>query len=304
MLSNPLLEIIPLSNTVGAEVRCGDVRALDAPGRQAMRGALTEHLVLLLRDQSLDDDALVTFGQTFGELDIAPMSYTQGHKERERPAVLIVSNVKEGGVPIGVLGDAEVIWHSDNSYRETPLAATLLYAVELPPTGGETGFLNMYHALETMPAALRDPIEHRKLKHDATYNSAGHLRRGFQPTNDVRQAPGPWHPIIRTHPQSGHDALYLGRRPNAYIDGLSVDASEDLVNALWAHATREQFAWHHTWRRGDIVVWDNRCVMHHRNPFDPASRRVMHRVQCAGERPFRDPAAANRGEHPRTHAVR
>jgi taurine dioxygenase len=296
-------EIIPLASTLGAEVRVGDVRALDASRRELLRDALTEHLVLLIRGQRLDDDALVEFGKTFGELDVAPMSYTVGHQERRRPEVLIVSNVKEGGVPIGVLGDAEVVWHSDNSYRETPLAATMLYAVELPPAGGETGFLNMYHALETMPLALRAAVEQRRLKHDATYNSAGQLRRGFAPTSDVRQAPGPWHPIIRTHPRSGHDALYLGRRPNAYIDGLSVDESEDLIDALWSHATRAQYAWHHTWRPGDILVWDNRCVMHRRNPFDPQSRRVMHRVQCSGERPVRDPSAARRGVHPRARAM-
>jgi taurine dioxygenase len=179
----------------------------------------------------------------------------------------------------------------------------MLYGIEIPAEGGETGFVNMYLALETLPGELRKAIEGRRLKHDATYNSAGVLRRGFQPTNDVRAAPGPWHPIVRTHPQSGHDALYLGRRPNAYIEGLSIEDSEALLNALWVHATRPQVAWHHTWRRGDILIWDNRCVMHHRNPFDPAARRVMHRVQCKGERPFHDAGSARSERHPRSLAV-
>jgi taurine dioxygenase len=242
-------------------------------------------------------------GQTFGELDAAPLAYTDGHKERQHEEVIVVSNVKEGGVPIGVLGDAEVVWHSDNSYRETPLAASMLYAIEIPAQGGATGFVNMYLALETLPADLRKAIEGRRLKHDATYNSAGVLRRGFQPTNDVRAAPGPWHPIVRTHPQSAHDALYLGRRPNAYIEGLSIEDSEALLNTLWTHATRPEVAWHHTWRRGDVLVWDNRCVMHHRNPFDPAARRVMHRIQCKGERPFYDERSARDERHPRSVAV-
>ena len=297
-----MIEVLPIDAPLGAEIRCGDVRNLDESVRARLREALTRHLVLTIRNQDLSDPDLIAFGRTFGELDVAPLAYTDGHKERQHEEVIVVSNVKEGGVPIGVLGDAEVVWHSDNSYRETPLAASMLYGIEIPPQGGETGFVNMYLALETLPSELREAIEGRRLKHDATYNSAGVLRRGFQPTSDVRAAPGPWHPIVRTHPQSGHDALYLGRRPNAYIEGLSIDDSEALLNALWAHATRPEVAWHHTWGRGDILVWDNRCVMHHRNPFDPAARRVMHRIQCKGERPFHAPQTARGERHPRSLA--
>ena len=294
-----MLEMLPVAAPLGAHIRCGDVRRLNDQARDQMRAALTAHLVLVIRDQELSDAELIEFGRTFGALDAASLAYTDGHKERAHDEVIIVSNVKEGGIPIGVLGDAEVVWHSDNSYRETPLAASMLYGIEIPASGGETGFVNMYLALETLPAELRQAIEGRRLKHDATYNSAGVLRRGYQPTDDVRAAPGPWHPIVRTHPQSGQHALYLGRRPNAYIDGLSVKDSETLLNALWAHATRPQVAWHHTWRRGDVLVWDNRCVMHHRNPFDPAARRVMHRIQCKGERPYFDASAAGANRHPR-----
>ena len=294
-----MIEVLPVAAPLGAEIRCGDVRNLDDGARAGLREALIAHLVLVIRDQALSDPELIAFGRAFGALDAAPLAYTDGHKERSHEEVIVVSNVKEGGIPIGVLGDAEDVWHSDNSYRETPLAASMLYGIEIPAGGGETGFVNMYLALETLPSELRRAIEGRRLKHDATYNSAGVLRRGYLPTDDVRAAPGPWHPIVRTHPQSGHAALYLGRRPNAYIEGLSVEASEALLNALWAHATRPQVAWHHTWRRGDVLVWDNRCVMHHRNPFDAAARRVMHRIQCKGERPFHDANSAVSGRHPR-----
>ena len=297
-----MVEVLPVAAPLGAEVRCGDVRTLDEDARARLREALIEHLVLIIRDQELRDPELIAFGRTFGELDAAPLAYTEGHKARSHEEVIIVSNVKEGGVPIGVLGDAEVVWHSDNSYRETPLAASMLYGIEIPAGGGETGFVNMHLALETLPADLRAAIEGRRLKHDATYNSAGVLRRGFQATNDVLAAPGPWHPIVRTHPQSGHDCFYLGRRPNAYIEGMAVEASEALLNALWSHATRPHVAWHHTWRRGDILIWDNRCVMHHRNPFDPGARRVMHRIQCKGERPYRDAQRASAERHPRALA--
>ena len=231
------------------------------------------------------DPELIEFGARLGPLDLAPLAKTGQEKARAHPEIVVVSNVMENGQAIGVLRDAEVVWHSDNSYREQPLSYSALYALEVPESGGNTGFANMYLALETLDPALRQRIEGRTLKHDMTYNSAGDLREGFQPVSDVREAPGPSHPIVRTHPETGYDALYLGRRPNAYINGLSIEESEALLNALWAHATRPEHTWRHEWRPGDILVWDNRCVMHHRDPFDAGARRVMHRVQCAGDKP-------------------
>ena len=283
------VEVIPTPAAIGSEVHCGDVRALTQSQFDDVYGALLNHLVILVRGQMLTDPELIDFGARFGTLDLAPLAKTGKEKARAHPEIIVVSNVMENGQPIGVLRDAEVVWHSDNSYREQPLAYSALYALEVPARGGDTGFANMYRALETLDPALRQRIDGRTLKHDMTYNSAGDLREGFQPVSDVREAPGPSHPIIRTHPETGYDALYLGRRPNAYINGLPVEESEALLDALWAHATRPEHTWHHQWRRGDILVWDNRCAMHHRDPFDAGARRVMHRVQCAGDRPGKRP---------------
>lgn len=291
-------QVIPTGRTIGAEVRCGDVRNLDATAFQTVYRAILDHLVILIRGQTLSDPELIEFGRRFGALDFAPLARTGKEKERPHPEIIVVSNVLENGVPIGVLRDAEVVWHSDNSYRERPLSYSALYALEIPPAGGETGYVNMYHALETLPEEIRRRIEGLTLKHDMTYNSAGDLRAGFQPVSDVRAAPGPSHPIVRTHPETGYDALYLGRRPNAYINGLPVEESERLIDALWAHATRPEHQWHHTWQVGDILIWDNRCAMHHRNPFDGGHRRVMHRVQCAGDAPAHRPSGRH-GAHPR-----
>jgi taurine dioxygenase len=296
------VDVMPMPHPLGAEARCGDVRALDEDAFAAIYQAALDHLVIRIRGQALSDPELIAFGARFGTLDFAPLAKTGKERARPHPEIIVVSNVMENGVPIGVLRDAEVVWHSDNSYRETPLSYSLLYALEVPPSGGETGFANMYLALETLPAALRRAIEGRTIKHDMTYNSAGDLREGFSPVDDVRKAPGPSHPIVRTHPETGCDALYLGRRPNAYVDGMAVDASEALLDALWSHATQPAFQWHHDWRAGDILIWDNRCVMHHRNPFDGGHRRVMHRVQCAGERPAHDSRAAKAG-HARASAA-
>jgi taurine dioxygenase len=108
------------------------------------------------------------------------------------------------------------------------------------------------------------------------------LRPGYTGEEDIRTTPGPKHPMVRRHPETGYDALYLGRRPHAYVDGLPLDESDALLDALWAHAANAAFTWHHQWRLGDILVWDNRCAMHRRDAFDPGSRRVMHRTQCKG----------------------
>lgn len=279
------ISVTALAPALGAEVSCGDVRTLDEGAFQQVYRALLDNLVIRIRGQALSDPDLLAFGKRLGALDFAPLAKTGKERARTHPEIVVVSNVTENGEAIGVLRDAEVVWHSDNSYRDRPLSYSALYALEIPPAGGNTGFANMYLALETLDPVLRKKIEGRTLKHDMTYNSAGDLREGFQPVNDVREAPGPSHPIIRTHPETGCNALYLGRRPNAYINGLSVAESEALLDALWAHATQDRFTWHHVWQRGDILIWDNRCVMHHRDPFDGGYRRVMHRIQCAGDVP-------------------
>ena len=126
---------------------------------------------------------------------------------------------------------------------------------------------------------------------DYTLTSAGTLRKGFEPVIDVTKAPGARHPMVRTHPETGRNSLFLGRRTNGYVSGLPVDESEELLDYLWAHAIQPKFAWHHKWAIGDLVMWDNRCAMHRRNPFDDTERRVMHRTQIQGDRPYYSNAA-------------
>jgi taurine dioxygenase len=117
------------------------------------------------------------------------------------------------------------------------------------------------------------------VKHDGTYNSGGYVRQGVTPTGDPRTSPGTTHPLVLAHPETGRPGLYLGRRRNAYLEGLPLDESEALLDEMWAEATRASLTWTHRWRVGDLVVWDNRCTMHRRDAFDPTARRVMHRTQ-------------------------
>jgi taurine dioxygenase len=198
----------------------------------------------------------------------------------------VISNVLVDGKPLGGLGAYEAEWHTDMSYNELPPTASVLYALEVPPAGGDTGFCNMDRAYETLPEALRRRLDGLSCVHDASRNSAGELRRGFADVADPRETPGARHPLVRTHPESGRKALFLGRRRNAWLVGLPVAESEALLDQLWAHATRPEFVWVQQWRVGDAIMWDNRCAMHRRDAFESASRRVMHRTQLVGDRPY------------------
>jgi taurine dioxygenase len=297
------MKVIPSPAALGAIIEGIDLRQLDDAAFTQVKQAWLDNLVIVARRQKLTDDDLTAFSQRFGVLDEVP-PIGKGQKPRDNKYVSVVSNVVENGVPIGGLGDDEVIWHSDTSYREHPPSASVLYGLEIPAWGGNTGFSNMYLALETMPEDLRRRIDGLSVKNDMTYNAGGYLREGFEPVTDVRKCPGATHPIVRTHPDTGKNCLYLGRRRNAYIQGLEIEESEKLLDVLWAHATQEYLSWHHVWQVGDIVIWDNRCVMHHRDPFDPNSRRIMHRAQARdGRRPFRDPAVMmDAAAHPRGQA--
>lgn len=277
----------PLSSAIGAEIQCGDLRKISDETFTEIHQAWLDSGIVIVRGQSLEAGGLVAFSQRFGVLDESPTALKAGRYPPGFPQILVVTNtVFNGASPEGGLNSTEAYWHTDMSYVETPPKASLLYSVEIPPTGGNTGFANMYLALETLAPAIRKRIETLTIKHDACHNSAGILRKGLAPVTDVTTSPGPSHPIIRTHPETGRDALFLGRREYAYVDGLSITESEALLNELWKHATRDEFSWHHVWKLGDLIIWDNRCVMHRRDPFDPNSRRVMFRTQVRGDKPF------------------
>jgi len=276
----------PTGAALGADIEGLDLAAALRPETvAAIKTAWGDHLVLRFRAQKLSDDDLMRFSRLFGELDWAPIAATNDAPEG-REYIMVVSNVVENGQPIGQLGAYEAVWHTDMSYVAAPPSASALYSLEAPPAGGDTGFCNMYRAYETLPDELRRQIEGRLCRHDASRNSAGELRRGFVDAPDPTQVVGAEHPIVRTHPVTGRKALFLGRRPNAYIPGLPLAESEALLDALWAHCTKPEFAWYQQWRSGDLILWDNRCVMHRRDAFDPNARRVMHRTQIKGDRPL------------------
>ena len=194
----------------------------------------------------------------------------------------MISNIKVGDRPIGGLGDGEAVWHADMTYVETPPKASFLHALELPESGGNTSWGNMYLAYEALPIHLKQAVKGRKAIHDATYNSAGMIRKGMKDVSDPRDAPGAHHPLVVQHPDSGLPCLFLGRRRNSYILGLPLDESNQLLDELWAHIDNPEFTFTQVWQLYDLILWDNRCTLHRRDSFDPNARRLMHRTQIKG----------------------
>jgi taurine dioxygenase len=277
------ITVTPTGAALGAEIGGLDLRSIGDADFAGLYRAWLDHSVLLIRGQMMTDDHLIAFSRRFGELDFAPVQengrrFVEGH-----PEIYVVSNVIENGVAIGSLGAGEAVWHTDMSYLEDPPKASMLYAIEVPPSGGNTGFTSMYRAYDLLPDELKRRLLGLRVKHDGTYNSGGYVRQGVTPTDDPRAAPGTYHPIVCTHPETGRKCLYLGRRRNAYLEGLGLAESEALLDEVWRFATRDELTWYNTWRVGDLVLWDNRCTMHRRDPFDAKSRRVMHRTQMKGE---------------------
>jgi len=277
------ITVRPLDAPLGAVVEGLDAAApVSAEDKAALLDAWRRHLVLVLHGQRVSEPDLLRFSRLFGDLDPpGPNPYGQPFL-KDFPEINVISNVVENGRPIGNLGAGEAVWHADMSYIDVPPKAGILHALAIPPSGGDTWFADMYRAYDALPADLKAAIEGKRCVHDASHNSAGMLRKGYAPVTDVRETPGARHPLVRTNPATGRRCLFLGRRPNAWVVGLEVAESDRLLDALWAHAGRPEFAMIHKWSLGDLLIWDNLSVLHRRDEFDPTSRRIMHRTQIKG----------------------
>ena len=279
------LEIVPSGAALGAEVRGVDLSLpLDAATCQMIKQAWDTHLVLVFREQTVSDPELLVFSRNFGVLEKPGVNPYGTTFLPEYPDINVISNVKDqAGQPIGNLGDGEAVWHADMTYRDMPPKAAILNALEVPEGQGDTYFASMIAAHEALPDGLRGQIDGKRAIHDEAHNSAGMLRKGYAEIADPRETPGARHPLVRNDPGTGRTALFLGRRPHSYILGMEVNDSDALLDALWAHATQDRFFWCHRWRVGDVLMWQNLWVLHRRDAFDPAARRIMHRTQIKGD---------------------
>lgn len=282
------MNIIPLTPTFAADVTGVRLNTIGDEAFAEVYEAWLEYGVLRFRDQPLTDGELQAFSARFGPLEEAPLGRMPeaDRKKIKNRYVTTLSNILVDGKPIGGLGNAEASWHSDMTYNANPPPASILLGVEIPAKGGDTHFANQYAALNALPLALRNRVATLAIKHDAAHTSVGKLRPGFEPFDDPREAPGAIHSIIRKHNETGKEALYLGRREWAYVPDLSLTDSEALLDELWAYAALEQNVWTQTWQPNDVIIWDNRCVLHRRDHFDASARRLMRRCQVLSPAAF------------------
>ena len=248
---------------------------------RALYKAWLEFGVLRIRGQSLNDGELQRFSNRFGPLEEIPygkISEEEKQKIKNR-YVTVISNIEVDGKPIGGLGNKEATWHSDMTYIENPPPASILMSLEVPELGGDTHFSDQKAAYLSLPNELVSRIESLSIKHNAAHTSVGDLRRGFDPIKDPREAPGAIHPIVRTHDETQEEMLYLGRRELAYVVGFALEESEQLLDEVWRYAAMSENVWTQQWEIGDVIIWDNRRVLHRRDGFDQSQRRLMKRCQ-------------------------
>jgi taurine dioxygenase len=266
-----------LSPALGAEIVGVDLRnPIDDMLKQKFLDAWHRHLVILLRNQTLDEDTQVRFAETFG----APAKITSGRTfSLKHPSVMLISNIREDGKPIGALPDGEMHFHTDQCHQAIPAKASMLYAIEIPSQGGNTLFSNAYTAYETLPEDIKRRIAGRRALNaydkDSTQRTANYDNAGSSC----------WHPVVRTHPATGRKALYVNRLMTREIEGLPRNESDALLHALFDHQEQPKFVYEHVWRPGDILMWDNRCTLHARTDFSAGERRMLRRVTILGEKP-------------------
>lgn len=266
----------PLSDAIGAEIRGVDLsQPLDPATLAAIRAAWHEHVVVVFRDQTVSNDDQVRFCRYFGELENVR---TGKYATPEMKNTMMITNVRDTGFKTA-LEDGEMWFHHDQCYYEIPARASTLYAMEVPPAGGNTLFANGYKAWETLPADVRAKLEGRRAHHIYDYANNS-VTRG---ANVDPNAPQFLHPVARTHPETGRKALYVNRLMTDWIEGLDPEDSAATLEMLFRHGEDRRFVYEHEWRVGDLLMWDNCCSTHARTWFDPAHRRMMRRITIKGE---------------------
>lgn len=273
------LTIHPMASALGAEIRDIDLRApCDAETLAALRAAWLDHLVLVFRDQNITEDDQISFAENFGET-VGARSKDRGDGGDRR--LMLISNIRENGEPIGLLPDGELMFHSDSVFLEKPLMGAMLYAEEIPSTGGNTMFANMYNAFDTLPEELQNRLSGLQAVNVFDYETQ--VRTG---RFDRTTAPHATHPAVRTHPETGRKALYVNRLMTEEFVGLDPADSGALLETVLASAENMENVYEHVWRVGDLVMWDNRCTQHARRDFPENERRLLRRIGLEGDVPY------------------
>ena len=277
---NPM-QVRTLKETFGVVIEGVELASLDEREFAELYRLWKAHGAMLVRgQQAMTDAQFEAFSKRFGELDPPPNQGVGRKNVPGFPDLYVVSNeVGADGEPLGALGYGEAVWHTDMSYLPVPPIASMLLARKLPAWGGNTSVAGMCAAYESLPAALKERIRTLRIKHDGTRDSGGNLRKGVEDDPNPMTSPGHPHPAVIREPGTGKPALFLGRRPRAYVMGLPLEQSEKLLDELWKHALRPEHIYEHRWQVGDVLIWSNYSTMHKRGEFDKNTIRRMHRSQ-------------------------
>lgn len=261
----------PLSPVMGAEIRGIDLSGSLAEGSLAkIREAFKRYMLIVFRDQRIDEAQQVAFSRRFGELQIHVLDQ---YRHPRHPEIYVLSNVDRSGATTGTHPDkGTLVWHSDLSFQRRPALATILYGIEVPRKGGDTLYADMCAAYDALDDETKSAIANLKAVHDL---DASRTRAGEPPMTQKQRAAAPpvEHPVVKTHPETGRKILYISRHVSHLTD------RNDLLEPLMRHATEERFVFRHRWGPRDVVMWDNRCTMHCATAYDTgAERRVIHRT--------------------------
>ncbi len=275
-----MIRIEPVSGALGAVVRGVDLcRPLDEGGVAEIRKAFLAHHVLFFYDQDLSPEAQLRFGRNFGDLDTHPfVEASEAHPE-------VIEIITEPDDLFNFGGG----WHSDVSFLEEPDLGSILYAIEVPPFGGDTLFANQHAAYEALSDTMKNLLEHLVAKHSAgpQYAEGGNstLSKSIKTKSSERADQVVCHPLVRMHPETGKKALYVNPAFTVGIEGMRPDESMALLGFLFSHAVREPFTCRFRWSPGSVAMWDNRSVQHHALFDYRGHRRHMRRITVKGDRP-------------------
>ena len=275
------LNLEKLDAPLGAEINGLDLKKmLSTDTVDAVLQAWYDNQVLVFRDQELTPQQLVDFTAQLGEpgRPRMPSQTVRDIIPDLPPEIMIVSNVRVDGKPLGLAHDGEMWFHSDMCYAEIPHTATLLYAVDLPSEGGNTMFADMYAAYNNLKPATRDRLEGSKALQVHDYKRTE--RPGVD--LDLSKIGNFAHPVFVTHPETGKKALYVNRLMTARIEGFDRQESDALLEELFAVGEDPAIIYEHVWRPGDLVMWDNRCITHARTDFPHEERRLLRRTTLIG----------------------
>ena len=294
------LKVTPIHAHLGARVEGVDLAGpVDEPTFRRISDAFQEYSVLVFHDQRLTDEQQMMFSRRLGPLETTIRSIGQERRLHENLVDLSNLDPQEDGTLMGwddrrmLYQSGNQLWHTDSSFKPVPAMASLLSGREVPPVGGETEFVSMRHAYATLPEETTRHLEGRVAVHSILYSRSTIAKGLFDPEHEkglppVRQA------LVRANPANGRKSIYIGSHA-WYIEGMPYDESRRLLDELLVHTSRPECVYQHRWRSWDLVMWDNRCVLHRGRPWDAAThRRVMRRTTVAGDGPTADPPFAER----------